>query len=149
MFFYALVWSWMSLEATSTWCNFSVLSNRTRIVCASENSNPVTAAGCGRTSKKRESEATSLFAEFQAQVSTSQKGKTDMGRNFPEPVSILYIPGWLRLLISSHCVLLFNIRTISTWIPSGHTEINQGSALLEPAYIHSWEKIYEPVLNHH
>ena len=87
-----------------TWCNFSVLSNRTRIVYASENPNPVNAAGCGRTSKKTESEATSLLAEFQAQVSASHKGKTDLEINLPEPVRALCIPGWLKLLISSHHV---------------------------------------------
>ena len=76
-----------------TWCNFSVFSNRTRIVYASENSNPVIAAGCGRTSKKRESEATSLLAEFQAQVSASRKGKMDLEINLPEPVRVLSIPG--------------------------------------------------------
>lgn len=76
---------WDDLEYLWIKCpcgNFNFLSNRIRFVYAHENPNPVIAAGCRRTSQEGESEVTSLFDEFQAQVSTSRKGKRH-GDTFP------------------------------------------------------------------
>lgn len=78
----------MSLNKMSRWQNLNFLSNRTGTLCAHQNTNAVIAAGCGRTSQERESEVTSLSAEFQAQVSSSHKGKRDMGTNSPELIGI-------------------------------------------------------------
>lgn len=78
----------MSLNKMSRWQNLNFLSNRTGTLRAREDTNAVIAAGCGRTSQERESEVTSLFAEFQAQVSSFRKGKTDMGTNVPELIGV-------------------------------------------------------------
>lgn len=76
---------WDDLECLWIKCpcgNFNFLCNRIRSVSARENPNPVVAAGCQRTSQEGESEDSSLFDEFQAQVSTSHKGKR-RGDTFP------------------------------------------------------------------
>lgn len=106
--------------------NLNFLSSRTRTVCARENPHPVAAAGRGRTSKEGESEATSLFAELQAQVCASPKGKTDVWTSFPEPGSLRLSgdPGSLSVWWQMPCAAV-RCAHPSPRRPLGHTEIHQ------------------------
>lgn len=65
--------------------NLNFFFNRTRHFYANQNSNPVIAAGCYWTSKKRESEVTSLHDELQAQVSALRQGNRDAWASLPGP----------------------------------------------------------------